>query len=155
MPPLLRRVSNASGSALLLASATLALVPVAAAGTPAPDPSPAGAGITPDPYLVPAPPTKVVHTYETAVPPAAVTPPRVPKAPVVRAKAKRPAPVTASVSPAKPVPQLVRPSHSLVARVAAAVAPRPRVSHGVAIAVACLVLLSGVLIAGAAREVAR
>jgi hypothetical protein len=146
---LLRRVTNASGSALLLVSATLAFVPVAAAGTPAPDPSPA---VGPDPYRAPAAP-QVVNTHSRSVAPAAVTHVPVHETPVVRVKTKTRAPVV--VAPARPVPQLLRPRHSLVARVAAAVAPGPRVSRGVALAVACLVLLSGLLVAGAAREVTR
>jgi hypothetical protein len=51
------------------------------------------------------------------------------------------------------VPQLVRPEPSIFASVAAGVTPGRRISRTLALAVACLVLLSGALVAGAAREV--
>jgi len=151
---LLQPVSCASGCVLLLAAVSLTLVPPVAAAGPAPDPSPSGGSARPDPYPAsrgPVAPTRtVVQAQPTLIVPTPIFRPPLRTAPAVRPKQRAPV----AVSPTKPVPQLVRPEPSVFARVAAGVDPR-RISRTLALAVACLVLLSGALVAGAAREVAR
>jgi hypothetical protein len=152
---LLRPVTRVSGYALLLAAVSLALVPPVGAAGPAPDPSPSGGSARPDPYPVsrrPIAPTRtVVQTQPTLIVPTPIFRPPLRTTPAVRPKHRAPV----AVSPTKPVPQLVRPEPSIFASVAAGVTPGRRISRTLALAVACLVLLSGALVAGAAREVAR
>jgi hypothetical protein len=152
---LLRPVSCASGCVLLLAAVSLAFVPPAAAAGAAPDPSPSGESVQPDPYPLlrrqVTPTRTVVQTRPTLIVPAPIA-----RAPVRTTPAARPKHrVPVAVSPTKPVAQLVRPEPSMVARAAAVVVPGRRVSRTLALAVAGLVLLSGALVAGSARELAR
>jgi hypothetical protein len=142
---LLRRLTAASSVILLLGLALLALAAAAVAG-PAPDPSPSL--VSPDPYrTAPAPPG----------PPAAIdvaVPPR--QSPVRRGPtAKHIAKVHET---ARAVPRARRPDFpvpSIGERLVGVPAADTRISKGLAIAVAALVLISGALVAGVAREVAR
>jgi len=147
---------------LAAASAVLALglapPALAASSTPAtagPDPSPSAPSPSPDPY--PAAATRPV-----------VVPRPVPSTPIAHAAPRRRTPpvqhavrgahhtVTKHVSPPparsrRPDP----PAPSLGDRVFGAVSRAPRVPTGAALAVALVVLLSGLFLARAAREMAR
>jgi len=152
---LLRPVSCASGCVLMLSAVSLALVPAVAAAGPAPDPSPSGGTARPDPYPVSRRPVAsrrtVVQTQPTSIVPTPIFRPPLLTTPAVRPRHR----ATVAVSPTKPVPRLVRPEPSIFASVGAGVDPSRPISRTLALAVACLVLLSGALVAGAAREVAR
>jgi hypothetical protein len=147
----LLRPGTRASCAVLLAAAALGLAAPALAGGAAPDPSPASGTVAPDPY----PAAPVQHIQAPASAPAATVVRRPPR--THRAAPRKPraaTPVTATPA----APRLHRPdgpAPSLAGRVAQAVAPEGRVSRGLALAVALLVLVSATLVAGAAREVAR
>jgi hypothetical protein len=152
--------------AALLGFLALAAIPsLASAASHAPDPSPAGGLVAPDPYpasLAPAPQTaparittlpisvqRLPVTVQT--PPAAAKHSR--KGPVVRRK-----PHKAVLHRTKPAQPVRIPDHAaprLVALARTAVEQPQDVSRKLVLALGALVLLSGSLVAGAARELAR
>jgi len=154
---------------LAAASAVLALglapPALAASSTPAtagPDPSPSAPSPSPDPYPAaatrpvvvprPVPSTPIAH----AATPIAHAAPRRRTPPVQHAVRGAHHTVTKHVSPPparsrRPDP----PAPSLGDRVFGAVSRAPRVPTGAALAVALVVLLSGLFLARAAREMAR
>jgi hypothetical protein len=180
---LLRRITHTSGCAVLLGSVALALVPAAAVAAPAPDPSPVGAGgAGPDPYHAPQAPVErprpvvvvqprrvvVVRPAPIVITPVVAQPTHV--ATVAKKKAVRPrqhphphrgtptrhhAKPVVVLAPANTFAPVVRRIPPLVSQVVSEVRESSRVSASVALVLACLVLLSGVLLVGAAREVAR
>lgn len=177
---LLRRITNTSGRAVLLGSVALALVPAAAVAAPAPDPSPVvGAGAAgPDPYharqapveqprrVVVVQPRRVVVMRPAPIVITPVVAPPTHVATVTKKKAVRPRPHRAKpkrhhakpvvvLAPANTFAPVVRRLPPLVSQVVSEVREGSRVSASVALVLACLVLLSGVLLVGAAREVAR
>jgi hypothetical protein len=173
---LLRRITHASSRAVLLGSATLALAAPAAAAAPAPDPSPLGAGAArPDPYHAPqaqAPaqvsrprPVVVTRPAPIVIAPVAVAPrahvPTVVKHRKVRVHHAKPKPKAQHGKRAIPLTAAatfapaVRRIPPFISQVASQVRDRSPVSASLALVVAGLVLLSGMLLVGAAREVAR
>jgi hypothetical protein len=158
---LLRPIAAAS-AVLVLGSATPALAATSSPANAGPDPSPGAASPAPDPY--PAATTR-----------AAVVPRPVYSAPVESAPRRRSAtPVRHAVraahhtitkhrasttKPASTPPARMRrpepPAPSLGDRIFGAVRDAPRVPTGAALAVALLVLVSGLFLAGVAREAAR
>jgi len=167
---LLRRITHASSRAVLLGSAALALAAPAAAAAPAPDPSPVGAGAArPDPYHTPQAPVSrprpVVVTPPAPIVITPVVPPRTHVATVVKHKKAQPhhrakpkphrSKPAVAVAPAETFAPVVRRIPPFVSDVVSQVRDGSPVSASLALVVACLVLLSGVLLVGAAREVAR
>ena len=152
---LLRLLSTVSGRLVLLTVVFLALSAPAVAAAPSPDPSPSGGSAHPDPYGVSPKPQAPAHVFVPSAParaPAPATPVRT--APVARPKHRHRAAAT-------PAPKVIRsrrpdsPASSSAERLVSAADPGRRISTELALAVAMLVLLSGALVAGAAREVAR
>lgn len=146
---LLRPFSSASCRLVLLAAVSLALAAPAAAGSAAPDPSPSTGSSHPDPYLLPVRPRAPART---PAPPTSVVRTPVHTAPSVRRNPRAPVTPTTTVVRTRPSTKL---EPGIAARVARVVEPTQRVSRTLALTVAGLVLLSGALVAGAAREVAR
>jgi hypothetical protein len=151
---LLRPLAAAS-VVLALGSATPALAGSSSPATAAPDPSPGASSPAPDPYpgITPRPtivPRPVVPVHVVPAPLPRSTPP------VHHAVRGAHHTITKLVSPA---PVRVRrpepPAPSLGARIFAAVSDAPRVPAGAALAVALLVLVSGLFLARVAREAAR
>jgi hypothetical protein len=151
----LLRPSSMSGRLVALTLVFFALSVPAIAATPSPDPSPSEGSAHPDPYVAspkPQAPARVFVPGASTGTPAPAAPVRT--APAVRPKHKH----RAAARPARTVIRSRRPDSpaSSIARGLAGAADSGRhVSTGLALAVAMLVLLSGTLVAGAAREVAR
>ena len=151
---LLRPIAAAS-VVLVLGSATPALAASSSPATAGPDPSPGASAPAPDPYS------------------GVTTRPAVAPRPVVSAPFTPPVPRRASpteqrtvhhvrhhaATHASPPPARARrpepPAPSLGGRIFGVVSDAPRVPAGAALAVALLVLLSGVFLARVAREAAR
>jgi hypothetical protein len=157
---LLRQLSAAlGGGAVLLAALTLCLgVPSARGGSLAPDPSPSSDAVRPDPYTPPVRSTPARTTH--AAPTRTVVHTSVPTTTVVRTvKVSTPPPRVARkpvrhtvTAPARPP---VHTTPRVVSVVRGAAHASARSLRAPALALALLVLLSAVLVAGAAREVAR
>lgn len=149
---LLRRVTAASSLILLLGLALLVLS-APAAGAPVPDPSPSS--VSPDPYGPASTPPADVHVVVPAAPalvyraPAPATPPAH-KPAAHKAPAKHAARGAVTTTPGA-----IRFRRFFASSIGDVAAAGTRVSTGLALAVAVLVLLSGALVAGVAREVAR
>jgi hypothetical protein len=154
---LLRPLATAS-VVLALGSATPALAAPSSPATAVPDPSPGASSPTPDPY------PGVTTRHEVVVPRRVVSPPSV--APVVPRRAaptvhravhrvRRHHATTSTTPPPVRVRRPEPPAPSLGDRIFGAVSHAPRVPAGAALAVALLVLLSGVFLARVAREAAR
>jgi len=158
----LRLCPVARGSILVLVvvCATAGAAVAQAAGR-APDPSPAVSSPGPDPYPAPAAPaTRPSTPAPTQAPVTVVVRPTVLRAPVHRSSVARrkPRPAVTPKVAVKSIRLPVHPAPGLGAQVAAAAVafePGQRVSRGLALAVALLVLVSAAFVAGAAREVAR
>jgi hypothetical protein len=153
---LLRLLPTVSGRLVLLGLVFLAFsAPGAAVAAPAPDPSPSGGSAQPDPFPPSPKPQAPAHVFVPSAPTRTPTPATPVRAePAVRPKHKH----RAAASPARTVIRSRRPdtpASSIAGGLVSAVDSGRNVSTGVALAVAMLVLLSGALIAGAAREVAR
>jgi len=150
---LLRLFPIASGLLGPLMLASLAITVPAVAASPAPDPSPSGGSAQPDPYL--ASPKAPARVYVPSGPARTLAPAtQVHTAPAVRPKHKP----RGAVTRARTMIRIRRPDNpapSIVQRLVSAADPGRHISTGLALAVAGLVLLSGALVAGAAREVAR
>lgn len=151
---LLRPLAAAS-VVLALGSATPAFAASTSPANAQPDPSPGASSPLPDPY-------PGVTTRPVVIPRPAVSAPVVPAEPqwstppvhhAVRAAhhtiRKHASPPPARIRRPEP------PAPSLGDRLFAAVSTAPRVPTGAALAVALLVLVSGLFLARAAREVAR
>jgi hypothetical protein len=152
---LLRLLFTVSGRLVLLTFIFLALSVPAVAAAPAPDPSPSAGSAQPDPYLASPKAPAPAHVVVPNVPARAAAPAtRVRTAPAVRPKHKH----RASAPPARLVVPSRRPdspASGIAEGLVSAADSGQRISTGLAFAVAMLVLLSGALVAGAAREVAR
>jgi hypothetical protein len=153
---LLRLFATVSGSLVVLALVFLALSAPAVAAAPSPDPSPSAPAAHPDPYGVSPKPQAPARIFVPSAPsrtPVAATPVRT--APVARPKHRH----RAAATPAGTVIRSHRPDSpaSSIAEGLVSVADSGgrHISTGLALIVALLVLLSGALVAGAAREVAR
>jgi len=148
---LLRLLSTVSGRLVLLTFVFLVLSAPAVAAAPAPDPSPSEGSAQPDPYLASPTAHAPAHVFVPSAPAPAT---RVRTGPAIQPKHKQ----RAAATPARKVIRSRRPdspASSIVERLVSAADPGRRISTGLALAVAMLVLLSGVFVAGAAREVAR
>ena len=151
---LLRPLAAAS-VVLALGWVTPALAASSSPATAGPDPSPGASAPTPDPY-------PGVTTRPAVVQRPVVSAPTVPAAPrrttlpVHHAVRGAHHTITKQVSrPAARVRRPEPPAPSLGDRIFSAVRNTPRVPAGAALAVALLVLLSGVFLARVAREAAR
>jgi len=151
---LLRPLAAAS-AVLALGSATPAFAAGSSPANAGPDPSPGASSPAPDPYpgvatRPPIVPRPVVHA------PVAPASPR--RAPAPAHHAVRAARHTITKHVAPPPARIRRPeppAPSLGDRIFGVVRMAPRVPAGAALAVALLVLLSGLFVARAAREAAR
>jgi hypothetical protein len=152
---LLRLFATVSGSLVVLVLVFLALSAPAVAAAPSPDPSPSAPAAHPDPYGVSPKPQAPVRVFVPSAPsrtPVAATPVRT--APVARPKHRH----RAAATPAGTVIRSHRPdspASSIAEGLVSAADSGRHISTGLALIVALLVLLSGALVAGAAREVAR
>jgi hypothetical protein len=151
---LLRLFATVSGCLVVLALVVLALsAPVAAA--PSPDPSPSGPAAHPDPYGASPKPQAPARVFVRSAP----TRTPVLAKPVRTAPAARPTHRhRAAATPAGTVIRSHRPdspASSIAESLVSAADSGRHISTGLALIVALLVLLSGALVAGAAREVAR
>ena len=154
---LLRLLSIASGRLVLVVFALIALSAPAVATGAAPDPSPSGEAVAPDPYRPASTPVHVVVVPQAPVRSSAPAAPAVVRKPVRSAPHSKPR-ATVAVPPTRtviPIRRPAGPAPTVAARFVGAVNPGRHISTALALAVAGLVLLSGALVAGAAREVAR
>jgi hypothetical protein len=147
---LLRRLTAAS-SLILLGLAVL--VPPAAGATPAPDPSPSS--VNPDPYGPASTPPPHVHVVLPPAPAPVYRAPAPSRPPAHKAPVKHATHRAAATPTTFRFPQPEFPAASIANEVVDVATAGSRISTGLALAVAALVLLSGALIAGVAREVAR
>lgn len=151
---LLRPLAAAS-AVLALGSAPPALAASSSPATAVPDPSPGASSPAPDPYPGVTTRPAIVQRPIASAPVVPVSTPRT--APAVHRTVHR---VRHHVTtPASTPPVRIRrpepPAPSLGDRIFGAVNHTPRVPTGAALAVALLVLLSGLFLARVARETAR